>query len=365
VEVKVADSEQTIRTWHEEYGVRWAEVSGADGIVRRVPRNYGDPAAEYVAARERAIVVDRLDRAFVRVYGRDPIKMIQGLVTNDVAGAPPDQGVYAVLLSPKGKMLADVRVFRQGSDILLDSDVAAQANVCSTLTKFVPPLFARFQDMSNEQHMLGVYGPSARDIVEKLLGAVPARDSREDTFVVVDRAGQASMCVRTLYTGDEGFDLSVPAHLSASLFQELIAAGAQPAGHATLDVLRIENSRPIWGAELGEDVIPLEAGLAERAISQTKGCYTGQEVIVRILHRGHVNRHLRGVRMGEEPVPARGTELFQADGKKVGVITSACVSPRHAETIGLAYVRREIVPPATVRLGRHDGSEVRVVTLPF
>jgi folate-binding protein YgfZ len=151
----------------------------------------------------------------------------------------------------------------------------------------------------------------------------------------------------------------------AKLFAELVSAGAQPAGHATLDVLRIENARPIWGAELDEDVIPLEADLAERAISETKGCYTGQEVIVRILHRGHVNRHLRGIRLGNQPVPARGTELFQSDGKKVGVITSACVSPQHEETIGLAYVRREIAPPSILRLGRHDGAKVRVITLPF
>jgi len=117
----------------------------------------------------------------------------------------------------------------------------------------------------------------------------------------------------------------------------------------------------MWGAELTTDVIPLEAGLLERAISQTKGCYTGQEVIVRILHRGHVNRHLRRLEFAADP-PERGTELFEPGAEKArGVVTSAVVGP--AGPIGLGYVRREIEPPGELRVGATDGPVVRVMAL--
>jgi folate-binding protein YgfZ len=137
------------------------------------------------------------------------------------------------------------------------------------------------------------------------------------------------------------------------------------AGHAVLEVLRIEAGRPRWGAELGEDVIPIEAGLLDRAISTTKGCYTGQEVIIRILHRGHVNRHLRGLILGES-VPDPGTELFRAgEPKTVGRITSACLSPRFGRALALGYVRREIEPGHVLRTGSPDGEPAEVCALPF
>src|SRR5690606_15899076 len=132
-----------------------------------------------------------------------------------------------------------------------------------------------------------------------------------------------------------------------ALRDALVEHGAHACGHAALDVLRIEAGVPRWGAELDETTIPLEAELGERAISTTKGCYTGQEVIIRILHRGHVNWHVRGLRLGDAPVPARGATLTRSDtDKSVARITSACVSPRFDQTIALGYVRREVEPPA-------------------
>jgi folate-binding protein YgfZ len=129
-------------------------------------------------------------------------------------------------------------------------------------------------------------------------------------------------------------------------------------------VLRIEAGTPRWGADLDENVIPLEAGLRDKMISETKGCYTGQEVIIRILHRGHVNWMLRGALLGGAPPPERGTPLVSAEGKQVGRITSASVSPRHGQTIALCYARRELLLPAVVQLGE-TGFDAQVVTLPF
>src|SRR5690606_187224 len=322
---------------HEALGARFGEVDG-----REIVRHYGDPGREYAAARSGAVVVDRADRAVVRMYGRDPVRMIQGLVSNDVAGAAPGQGVYAAMLTAKGKMLADLRVLRRAQgDVLLELDASALAGALDHLRRFVPPLFARFEDASAAVGVVGVYGPTARQVVGAALGAALPDGMAEDAFVAAalpgaagggaeagTAAGPEALVVRTLYAGVDGYDVVVPRDRLAAVGRALVEAGARPAGHGTLETLRIEAGRPRWGAELDENVIPLEAGLLERAISQTKGCYTGQEVIVRILHRGHVNWHLRGLLLGDAPTPARGAVLMRAgETKPVARVASACASP--------------------------------------
>ncbi|HEY8468606.1 MAG TPA: glycine cleavage T C-terminal barrel domain-containing protein [Longimicrobiales bacterium] len=391
---------------HEALGARLGEIAG-----RPVPRHYGDPAGEYAAARNHAAVVDRADRALVRLYGRDPLRMIQGLVSNDVVRAPEGQGVYAAMLTPKGKMIADLRVLRRPQgDVLLELDAGALPGVLEHLRKYVPPLFARFEDVTGQLGVVGVYGPAARRVVGAALGAELPDGMPEDAYVLVawpreqgggdsaaggaseagrsrgevdageppgqaatasggegsDGADREVLVLRTLYAGVDGYDVVAPRDRIEAVWRALVDAGARPAGHGTLEVLRIEAGRPRWGAELDETVIPLEAGLGDRAISQTKGCYTGQEVIVRILHRGHVNWHLRGLLLGEAAAPARGTVLVRpGEAKPVGRVTSACSSPALGQTIGLGYVRREVEPPAELRLGGPDGAPVRVVALPF
>ncbi|HEX6939277.1 MAG TPA: aminomethyltransferase family protein [Longimicrobiales bacterium] len=347
---------------HEEAGARFGVVAG-----RRVPRDYGDAAGEYDAVRRGAGLADRADRVPLRVYGRDPVKMIQGLVTNDVAGAPEGQGVYAAMLTPKGKMVADVRIFRRpGGELWMDVDAAALEGVLAHLRKYVPPLFARVEELGSRLHVLGVYGPRSRDVLARALGAAPPAGMADEAVAEQRFDGAEVLVVRTGYVGEEGYDVFVPVASVASLWRALQGAGARPVGHEALEVLRIEAGVPRWGAELDESVIPLEAGLRERAISTTKGCYTGQEVIIRILHRGHVNRHLRGLRLGAAPVPAAGTALVRpADGKPAGRITSACYSPLHEQTIALGYVRREVEPPAVLRLGTADGPAAEVLELPI
>ncbi|MEX1184170.1 MAG: glycine cleavage T C-terminal barrel domain-containing protein [Gemmatimonadota bacterium] len=320
---------------------------------------------EYAAAREGAVVIERDDRTFIRVHGRDPVRMIQGLVSNDVSGAPFDRAVYAAVLTPKGRMVADTRILRHGSDLLLETAVAAADGLAAHLRKFVPPLFARFEDVTRAWSLTGVYGPAAPRIIRDVFGI--AADVSEDVVHNASLDGAPVWIITTSLTGDAGFDILVEIGSGGAegvVRRAVIDAGAVPIGADTLEVLRIEAGRPLWGAELDETTIPLEAGLRARAISESKGCYTGQEVIVRILHRGHVNWLLRGVLLGDAAVPDRGALLFR-DGRSVGRITSAAQSPRHAQTIALAYVRREVEPPAALRLGDVDGPVADVVQLPF
>ncbi|HEX9107692.1 MAG TPA: hypothetical protein VF832_10700, partial [Longimicrobiales bacterium] len=270
---------------HEALGASMAEVGGL-----RLPRHYGDPAGEYAAARDGAVVIDRADRVVLRVSGRDPVRMLQGLITNDLASAADGVVVYAAFLTPKGKMVADARLLRRGGVVLVESAAGAQAGLREHLGKYVPPLFARVEERSGLA-VLGVYGERALAVADAVVNG-EAADPAQATSPGSD--GGILTLPASDVAEDAGRDLLVAEGEVAEVWDALVAAGARPAGHGTLEVLRIEAGRPRWGAELNEGVIPLEAGLKERAISTSKGCYTGQEVIVRILHRGHVNRELRG-----------------------------------------------------------------------
>lgn len=310
----------------------------------------------YRAARERAALFHRDDRALVRATGRDPLRMVQGILTHDLAGAPDDRAVPAALLTPKGRMVADVRAFRGGDRVFLETSTAALPALLEYVKKYVPPLFARFEAVE-EARVLGVYGPHADAAVSELLPDI-AKGAPE---YALGYDGETTW-LRTRYAGEDGWDLIAAADVVASLESRLLDAGVPLADEATLEVLRIEAGRPRFGAELGEDVIPLEAELHDW-ISTTKGCYTGQEVIIRILHRGHVNRHLRGFLLGAQTVETGAEVTHPETGKVVGRITSTCESPRVQQRIGLGYARRELSLPAEVRLP--DGGSATVVQLPF
>jgi folate-binding protein YgfZ len=320
----------------------------------------------YTAAHRNAAVSEQTDRAFVRVYGRDPVRMLQGLISNDLARADGTRAVYAAVLTPKGKMVCDVRVLRLGDELLVETDSTAAAALIAHLKKFVPPLFARFDDVTPHWSVLGVYGPHARELLVRAFDAPVPENTTEDDAHPVTVGDAPLIAIATSHTVSGGFDLiGAPAAVSAAA-DRLRAAGAETLDAAALDVLRIEAGRPRWGVDMDENTIPLEAGLRARAISETKGCYTGQEVIVRILHRGHVNRLLRGVLLGElEPPAAAAPLLHPGDFRKIGRITSVARSPALGQTVALAYVRREVEPPAEAHLELPTGPRVQIVTLPF
>jgi tRNA-modifying protein YgfZ len=320
----------------------------------------------YTAAHRGAAIIERTDRGFVRVYGRDPVRMLQGLISNDLARADAARAVYAAVLTPKGRMVCDVRVLRRGDELLVETDATALAALIDHVRKFVPPLFARFDDVADRWSVLGVYGPEAQRLLAHTLAvSLPAALAEDDAHVLnVD--GEEVIAIATSHTARGGFDLiGVPATVRA-VAERLRANGADPLDATALDVLRIEAGRPRWGVDMDHDTIPLEAGLRARAISETKGCYTGQEVIVRILHRGHVNWLLRGVLLGEvEPPPAAAPLLQPGDYRKIGRITSAARSPSLGQTVALAYVRRELEPPADAQLDSATGPRAQIVSLPF
>lgn len=316
----------------------------------------------YDAARAGAIVVARDDRVQLRAHGRDPARMVQGLITNDLDSADATRALYAAMLTPKGRMVADMRIVRNDDgSLLLDLDRHALDALLAHVKKYVPPMFARFEMLEPARALVGVYGPRAAAIVR----SVTPLDVKDYAAEYAVARTDDALAIATREAGVPGFDLLVPAERAAALRTALLDAGAVAADTETVELLRIEAGRPRWGAELDENRIPLEANLRERAISTSKGCYTGQEVIIRILHRGHVNWQLRGLLLGQAAPPPAGTELSAQDagGKTVARVTSSVRSPLLGETIALAYVRREVEPGSALRLS--DGAPATVVELPF
>jgi folate-binding protein YgfZ len=366
-------TEDTLRQHEEALGAAFVEVAG-----RSIPLHYGTAADEYQAVRTGVGVTDRSDLALIRMWGRDPVKMLQGLITNDLAGAPLGQGVYAAMLTPKGRTIAELRAFSQQTsqetEVWIVLPREALSGTREHLKKFVPPMFARWADVTDAYGVIGAYGARSRELLDDALG-LQLPDLQEDGFVETSCDGLSCLVVKTLYAGGEdGYDIIAPSSALPALWDVLLESGTElgvrPVGWEALETLRIEAGQPRYGAELTEETIPTEAyeatGLLPRAISFTKGCYTGQEVIVRIAHRGHVNRHLRGVLLGDSPAPAFRTPLINPEtGKEIGWTASAAYSPLLDQTVALAYIRREIGPGSVVRIGAPDGAEAVAAALPF
>jgi folate-binding protein YgfZ len=335
---------------------------------RSVVMHYGDVAAEYGALRRGAMLVDRSARGRMHIEGARAAEMLTGLVTNDVAALGAGQGQYAAALTPKGKIVADLRIFCDGDRFLVDVPVRAQEGWMAMLRKYVNPRLAPYRDESAELRQIGVFGTRSRELISRLTGVDP-----EALEVMAPYAHQSAIAgdsvvrvARVPDAGLEGYELFLPSDAFADVWHRLHEGGGTAAGLLAWEVARIEAGRPEWGVDMDDTTIPQEANLEElHAISYTKGCYVGQEVVARVHFRGHVNRRLRGLLCGRaEPPPARA-ELVDSSGKMVGEVRSSALSPRLG-AVALAMVRREVEPGTTVSV-RWEGGDATadVAALPF
>jgi folate-binding protein YgfZ len=324
--------------------------------------------AGYEAIRTGAAIVDRTDRRRFVVTGERAAEVLTGLLTNDVLALGPGSGQYAAALTPKGKVIADVRLFARSSDLLLDTSAAAGEGLASVLRKYVNPRLARYKEVTAELGTIGLYGPRSVEVLaqvagieHKALGALAPYQHLDlplrETPILVARVPDA---------GVVGFDIFGRMDALQALVERLVAAGAAIVPPATLEVARIEAGRPAWGLDMDESTLAQEALLDRlQAISFTKGCYVGQETVARIHFRGHVNRLLRGLRFSGEKPAQRGWTLLDLNGKPVGDVRSTALSPRLG-AIALAMVRREVQPGTTVQaVGDNASLPATVVELPF
>ena len=360
---------------HREEGARMAETPW--GLV---PRHYGETTAEYRAATGEAALVDRSHRVLLRLEGRGPGRMLAGIVSGKMPPSPeegPDglirgRSFYSTVLTPKGRVVTDLRLFRlepgeEGAH-LLDLPPAGLEPLMEHFRRYLPPRFARVVEPEAPLGMVTVVGAAAGQLLAsafpELEGRVGALEELEEGEEVVLPLPHGIRVVRCGDVHPLALDVLGPAVTLASLWRELRGRGVRPAGQAVWETLRIEHGRPAFGVELLPETLLPEAGVVTRGVDQTKGCYTGQEVIVRIRDRGRVNRHLRGFFLGDAPAPAPGTPLFIEGRKKdAGEIRSVVESPRFGQGIALGYLRREAEPPCTARLGAADGPEVEMRAL--
>lgn len=353
-------------------------VPGADRILLH---HDGGPDAQYAALRDGALLLDRSSRLRMQFSGPAALATVNGLVTNDVAVLMPGRGLYAAALTPKGKIVADLRVFARATGLTVDVPPRAAAGWQGIVRKYVNPRVTAYQDVSATTTDCGVFGTRAAAIAARALGlaneAVVALAPYEQLEVTIE--GQPVMLARVPDAGVDGFEWFAPSEVHAALWDRMEQAGAMPGGLPTFEIARVEAGRPEWGLDMDESTIPQEANFDELgALSYTKGCYTGQETVARVHFRGHVNRHLRGLRLVTDappPAPAghdplRPT-LTDAAGKDVGDVRSAVHSPRLG-AIALAMVRRDVAFGETVT-ARWEATEDResgeargtVVALPF
>jgi folate-binding protein YgfZ len=304
---------------------------------------------EYRALTSGCAVFDRSERGKLALTGTEARTFLNGQVTNDIEALAPGSGCYAALLTHKGKMLADLRVLWTGEELLLDTERTALQNLFDAIRRFKIGFDVELHKRTLERGLLSLIGPQARAVA-----AVEALPDDEHANLPAEIAGVPVVAI----AGAVGLDLLCESERTAQLHAALVDAGAVVVGEPAVDVLRVERGVPRYGVDLDDTVIPQEAGLNERAVSFTKGCYVGQETVARLFYKGKPNRHLRGLRLSEPVAP--GTPLVLAD-RPAGVLTSVAVSPRLG-AIGLALVRREAAPGDVVQAGP---ARAEVVELPF
>lgn len=334
---------------------------------------------EYRAARTGAALVDRSERGRIAAIGADRLAYLHAMLTNDILSLRPGTGCYAAYLTPQGRMIADMLVLELGDLTLLDVEASTRAVVLEKLEQFIFSEDVHLSDLTPGLAELRIAGPCAADVLASAgqgggaasaapLGAADLGALREYDSLRASFQGSSVVMVADRELGVPGFNLYLNREHAPAFEDALRASGAIEIGREVEEALRIEAGRPRFGVDMDDATIPLEAGIENRAISFTKGCFPGQEVITRVLHRGHgrVAKKLVGVRCEGEIVPSPGDALLAGD-REIGSVTSATTSPTLQRAIALGYVQRDFAAPGTAASIVHAGLRLpaTVVDLPF
>ncbi|MEM4408232.1 MAG: aminomethyltransferase family protein [Candidatus Caldarchaeum sp.] len=347
---------------HEKLGARFGEY---EGWV--MPTHYGSPVEEACAVRQGCGIIDLSHRGKLVMRGRDAGRFLQGMVTNDVLRLEPFRSVYAAILTPKGRMVSDLTIYRHPDYFLLDVEPGMGSRLIDYLLKYRLSYKAEIEDQTEVFALISLAGVGADNVAQAVFEGVclPAAGAFTEA-----RLGDTGVLIAGVSrTGAAGFDIYAPSTCAEVLWEALIEAGGdygiKPFGMEAMELLRIEAAIPRFGVDMGEDTIPLEAGI-DHAISYEKGCYVGQEVIARIHWRGHVNRKLVGFELHSTKIPRAGARIKDGE-RDVGYITSSVFSPRKGRVIALGYIRRELLEPGTRVAVEADGEMVpaEVAKTPF
>ena len=348
---------------HARLNARFGSVGGREVVLDYGAAEGVRSAAEEAAMRTAVAVVDLSARQVLRVTGPDRLSFLHGMVTQDVEGTPASGVRYAAFLTAKGGMVADAQLVRREEDVLVLVEPGLAEGLLAHLHRYLVSEEAELSDVSAEFGQLALVGPRGWALAKRLLGLpgeAPVAQAVQGGF-----EGQAVWVLPSALLLP-GVDVLVPTAGLQAVFTALLDTGSEegvvPAGADALDVLRVERGVPRYGMDMDVHTLPLEANL-ERALHYQKGCYLGQEVIARATFRGHVNRRLVGLLLGQGH-PAPRTELFQGE-RKVGFLTSVVASRRLGQQVALGYVHRDAVAPGTALQLAAGAGPATVQALPF
>lgn len=301
-------------------------------------------------------------RGRIRVSGSEATMFLNGLITNDMKTLGENHWMPAAFPTVQGRLIGAVRIARVKDAFLIDTDAESHEAVLKTVSRFTLAGDFRVTDLTTETVMLTVQGRRAIEVIEKVLetsvSALP-----DDGVLEIGWQNANVTIIRATHTAEDGFDIVIDSTHGAKLREALIDAGAQPVSEDVFDVLRIEAGIARFGRDMDETNVVTETNLDD-AVSYTKGCYVGQEIIVRIKHRGHVAKKLTGLQFQPGSKIEPGTIIKSDDGKEIGKVTSTAYSPKLETTIGLGYVRYEYVNPGTT-VTIDPEIKATIVKLPF
>lgn len=291
--------------------------------------------AEYAAVRDGGVgLIDLSARGRISVSGSEAVMFLNGLITNDLKTLGENQWMPAAFPNVQGRLLAAVRVLRRAEDILLDTEAVTREKVLKLIERFTLAGDFKVKDLTDEIRQISLQGRGASALVDKIFGVkdLPRGGVWENEDVTI---------IRATHTGEDGFDV----------MGVLLALEATPVSPEVEEILRIEAGIARYGVDMDETNVVTETNLDD-AVSYTKGCYLGQEIIIRIKHRGHVAKKLTGLRfetarLDQERKIEAGAVIRSTDEKEIGRVTSATFSPKLGTAVGLGYVRYEHLTPGT------------------
>jgi folate-binding protein YgfZ len=315
-----------------------------------LPEAFSDFDQEYRAAREEVAFFDTNWHAIFELTGRDRVKYLHAVTSNNIQALTEGRGVLALLLNPQGHILAELEIYVQAERVLVRSHASVRERTLATLEKYIISSDVKIEDLTSQMGSMAIEGPRAPIIVSQACGLTLA--GLPEMAIKNETIGHIPIrFLRRSHFGMPGAEFIARRDILPSLWQKLlVAVGAQrgePIGMETLNALRLEAGVPWFGVDFNDAMIPHEAALETTHISFTKGCYTGQEIVERVRSRGHVNRKRVTLKFSTAEPPVSGTKLH-AGGADVGYVTSAAFSPAAGKAIGMGYLRREHFAPGNV-----------------
>jgi aminomethyltransferase len=316
-----------------------------------LPDDFGDWQREYAMAKQTIGLIDKNYSAFISFAGPDRARYLNAMLTNNIKDFHPGQGNISLLLSPQGRILAEIETQAQPDRLLCISHAMIRAQLAETLEKFIIMDDVTLTDETDRYGILSLRGPQTAQLILELVENIDLNSLSELTTVDAHINSIPCTITRKSFTGTASTDIRVGRKDLESLWNFLAektrATGGGPIGYKALNALRLEHSIPWFGYDFGEKQIPHEAGLQDSHISYTKGCYTGQEIVERVRSRGQVNRRRVSLRFPNTNDPPAAGTILTTDGREVGAVTSSSPLPQQHDSIGMGYARKENATPGS------------------